>query len=165
MKKEVYGVVTVSKNGMRVYEVGSNVDITDMFRDDMIALAAQNLEALKFNPESGRAKRIPMSEVPGDSVVVATDVPNAVNDPVLALINKSHEIKPADLEMSDTKWKYLVRSALRGKNIMAVGPAGCGKTQSAKALANIPVVKEIEVTEEEYEALLSNPNIISVTKL
>lgn len=165
MKKEVYGIVNVTRNGMRVFEVGSNDDITNLFRDDMIVLAAQNLEALKFNPDSGRAKRIPMSEVPGDAVVVAADIANDVNDPVLALINKAHEIKPADLEMSDTKWKYLVRSALRGKNIMSVGPAGCGKTQSAKALANIPVVKEIEVTEEEYEALLSNPNIISVTKL
>jgi nitric oxide reductase NorQ protein len=36
--------------------------------------------------------------------------------------------------MSDVKWKYLVRSAVRGKNIMMVGPAGCGKTQAAKDL-------------------------------
>jgi MoxR-like ATPase len=36
--------------------------------------------------------------------------------------------------MTDLKWKYLVRSALRGKNIMMVGPAGCGKTEAAKAL-------------------------------
>jgi MoxR-like ATPase len=134
MKKELYGIVTVTKHGMKVFEVGTDNDITDKFRDDMIALAAQNLEALKFNPETNRAKRIPMNEVPGDGAIVATDQPNAVNDPVLALIQKAHEIKPADLEMSNTKWKYLVRSALRGKNIMMVGPAGCGKTQAAKAL-------------------------------
>jgi MoxR-like ATPase len=134
MKKELYGIVTVTKHGMKVFEVGTDNDITDKFRDDMIALAAQNLEALKFNPETNRAKRIPMNEVPGDGSIVATDQPNAVNDPVLALIQKAHEIKPADLEMSNTKWKYLVRSALRGKNIMMVGPAGCGKTQAAKAL-------------------------------
>jgi nitric oxide reductase NorQ protein len=36
--------------------------------------------------------------------------------------------------MSDIKWKYLIRSAVRGKNIMMVGPAGCGKTQAAKSL-------------------------------
>jgi nitric oxide reductase NorQ protein len=36
--------------------------------------------------------------------------------------------------MTDIKWKYLVRSAVRGKNIMMVGPAGCGKTEAAKAL-------------------------------
>ena len=134
MKKEIFGIVNVTRAGLRVFEVGSNSDITNMFRDDMIALAAQNLEALKFNPDTNRAKRIPMSELPQDATVTASDKPNAVNDPVLALINKAHEIKPADLEMSDTKWKYLIRSVLRGKNIMMVGPAGCGKTQAAKSL-------------------------------
>ena len=36
--------------------------------------------------------------------------------------------------MSEIKWKYLVRSAVRGKNIMMTGPAGCGKTLAAKSL-------------------------------
>jgi len=43
-------------------------------------------------------------------------------------------LKPQSLIISDLKWKYLVRSAVRGKNIMMVGPSGCGKTQAAKAL-------------------------------
>jgi nitric oxide reductase NorQ protein len=55
-------------------------------------------------------------------------------DPLMQLIQNAHKIKPATLEMSDIKWKYLVRSAVRGKNIMMVGPAGCGKTQAAKEL-------------------------------
>ena len=38
--------------------------------------------------------------------------------------------------MSELKWKYLVRSGVRGKNIMMTGPAGCGKTMAAKALVN-----------------------------
>ena len=38
--------------------------------------------------------------------------------------------------MSELKWKYLVRSAVRGKNIMMTGPAGCGKTMAAKAVVN-----------------------------
>jgi len=32
------------------------------------------------------------------------------------------------------KWKYLLRSAVRGKNIMMVGPTGCGKTLAAQSL-------------------------------
>ena len=40
------------------------------------------------------------------------------------------------LMMSPIKWKYLIRSAMRGKNIMMTGNAGCGKTMAAKALAN-----------------------------
>jgi len=72
-----------------------------------------------------------MSEVPAETHIPA---PTKAMDPVLELIKNSANIKPNDLEMSDVKWKYLVRSAVRGKNIMMVGPAGCGKTQAAKAL-------------------------------
>ena len=38
--------------------------------------------------------------------------------------------------MNELKWKYLVSSAVRGKNIMMTGAAGCGKTMAAKALVN-----------------------------
>ena len=38
--------------------------------------------------------------------------------------------------MKELKWKYLVRSAVRGKNIMMIGSTGCGKTLAAKALVN-----------------------------
>jgi nitric oxide reductase NorQ protein len=48
--------------------------------------------------------------------------------------NGSINLKPAELVMTELKWKYLVRSAVRAKNIMMTGPAGCGKTMAAKAL-------------------------------
>jgi nitric oxide reductase NorQ protein len=46
----------------------------------------------------------------------------------------SVNLKPNELVMTDLKWKYLIRSAVRAKNIMMTGPAGCGKTMAAKAL-------------------------------
>jgi len=49
-------------------------------------------------------------------------------------IHSSIALKPEQLIMSDLKWKYLVRSAMRGKNIMMTGPAGTGKTMAAKYL-------------------------------
>lgn len=48
----------------------------------------------------------------------------------------SLNLKPTSLVMSELKWKYLIRSAVRAKNIMMVGPSGCGKTMAAKALVN-----------------------------
>jgi len=48
----------------------------------------------------------------------------------------SINLKPRELVMPDLKWKYLIRSAVRAKNIMMTGPAGCGKTMAAKALVN-----------------------------
>ena len=55
---------------------------------------------------------------------------------VMNFINSSYDLKPNGLKMPELKWKYLIRSAVRGKNIMMVGPAGCGKTLAAKALVN-----------------------------
>ena len=48
--------------------------------------------------------------------------------------NGSVSLRPQELVMPDLKSKYLVRSAVRAKNIMMTGPAGCGKTMAAKAL-------------------------------
>ena len=51
-------------------------------------------------------------------------------------IHDSYKLKPKSLIMKELKWKYLIRSAIRGKNIMMTGQAGCGKTMAAKALVN-----------------------------
>jgi nitric oxide reductase NorQ protein len=48
--------------------------------------------------------------------------------------NDSVSLKPESIVISDLKWKYLIRSAVRAKNIMMTGPAGCGKTMAAKSL-------------------------------
>ena len=46
----------------------------------------------------------------------------------------SVSLKPQELVMEELKWKYLIRSAVRAKNIMMTGPSGCGKTMASKAL-------------------------------
>ncbi len=55
---------------------------------------------------------------------------------LMNMIHSSYSLKPKSLMMNELKWKYLIRSAVRGKNIMMAGPAGCGKTMAAKALVN-----------------------------
>ena len=55
---------------------------------------------------------------------------------VVDFIQQSNGLKPKGLGMNSLKWKYLIRSAVRGKNIMMTGPAGCGKTLAAKSLIN-----------------------------
>jgi len=69
--------------------------------------------------------------VPDMSVDVPTD-----HAEVLNFIHSSYSLKPRGLMMNELKWKYLVRSGVRGKNIMMTGPAGCGKTMAAKSLVN-----------------------------
>ena len=67
--------------------------------------------------------------------MTSVDVPTDHAE-VLNFIHNSYSLKPTGLMMNELKWKYLVRSGVRGKNIMMTGPAGCGKTMAAKALVN-----------------------------
>lgn len=59
---------------------------------------------------------------------------NSEHEIVKTFIHASPTLKPSQLFMSPLKWKYLVRSAMRGKNIMMTGAAGTGKTMAAKYL-------------------------------
>ena len=67
--------------------------------------------------------------------VSSVEVPSD-HEEVLNFIHSSYSLKPKGLTMSELKWKYLIRSAVRGKNIMMTGPAGCGKTMAAKSVVN-----------------------------
>ena len=70
-----------------------------------------------------------------DNHTSSVEVPSD-HEEVLNFIHSSYSLKPQALMMSELKWKYLIRSAVRCKNIMMTGPAGCGKTMAAKALVN-----------------------------
>ena len=72
---------------------------------------------------------------PNVPTMSSVEVPEEHAD-ILNFIHTSYSLKPRMLMMSELKWKYLVRSGVRGKNIMMTGPAGCGKTMAAKSLVN-----------------------------
>ena len=84
-------------------------------------------------------KLVPMSEFESNIAPVidvsSVDVPSDHAE-VMNFIHDSYKLKPQGLVMKELKWKYLVRSAVRGKNILMTGPAGCGKTMATKSLVN-----------------------------
>ena len=83
--------------------------------------------------------KVPMSEFEVTSAPVidvsSVDVPEDHAE-MLNFIHSSYSLKPKGLVMKELKWKYLVRGAVRGKNLLMTGPAGCGKTMAAKSLVN-----------------------------
>ena len=83
--------------------------------------------------------KVPMAEFEATSNVLTPDsnveIPEGHED-IVKFISNSYGLKPKGLVMNELKWKYLIRSAVRVKNIMMTGQAGCGKTLSAKSLIN-----------------------------
>lgn len=57
-----------------------------------------------------------------------------MTDSIADWLQNVSTIKPEKLRIDDLKWRYLMRSAKRGKNILLVGPTGCGKTFASKCV-------------------------------
>jgi nitric oxide reductase NorQ protein len=55
---------------------------------------------------------------------------------MIDIIKDAASYKPDDLSITDLKWKFLFRCVYKGKNILFVGPTGCGKTKAVYSAAS-----------------------------
>ena len=122
------------KNGnIRAVDVSGKV-VKGIVREHMLQLALDNDQCIVYNEDTGKCYRKDIrlydEMAPTEKEVEASEKIDA--DPVLAFIHNSPDLIPETMKISDLKWKYLMRSAVRGKNIMMTGPAGCGKTMAAQ---------------------------------
>tara|TARA_A100001515_G_scaffold34644_1_gene26984 strand:- start:341 stop:1495 length:1155 start_codon:yes stop_codon:yes gene_type:complete len=122
------------KNGNVVAVDINGKVVKGIVREHMLQLALDNNQCIVYNEETGKCYRkdvqLYYDQAPTEKEVEASEKIDA--DPVLAFIHNSPELIPDTMKISDLKWKYLMRSAVRGKNIMMTGPAGCGKTMAAQ---------------------------------
>ena len=138
MKKRFVYLAVEEKNGKYILKDVNGKIRTDIYvRDIMCSHCVANNQCIEYDTETGRSRRKDMNLFndmkPKEVEIEASNKIEA--DPVLDFIhNKSVDLRPKTLVMPDLKWKYLVRSAMRGKNIMMTGAAGCGKTMAAKKL-------------------------------
>ena len=137
MKKYIYLKPTF-KNGQLYALDLDGKDYTRVVREHMLNLAKANDQSIQYDPEGGKCYRRPLDlfeeQTPAKPEVATSETIS--EDPVLAFIHSSYDLKPEVLKMPELKWKYLVRSAVRGKNIMMTGAAGSGKTMAAKHLVD-----------------------------
>lgn len=138
MKERIIYLTVEAKNGKYILTDATGRVRNDLYvRDIMCSHCVENNQCLEYDLETGRSRRKDMALF-NDMKPKVEEVAKAEqleSDPVLDFIhNKSVDLRPKTLVMPDLKWKYLVRSAMRGKNIMMTGAAGCGKTMAAKRL-------------------------------
>jgi len=95
-------------------------------------VAADNKSATKVEDKPKIAPKTTKQLI---AEIKAADIKLENEDDLVKAVQEAASFKPKFLKMSDTKWKLLVRSALRGKNIMMTGPSGEGKTVSVHCLS------------------------------
>ena len=136
-------VVKMEKSGNRynAYDSDGNKYTSKIGTSTRKSAYEKGMALEKREGKGGRTYwwKVPMSEFEATSAPVfdtsSIEVPEDHAE-VLNFIHSSYKLKPKGLVMRELKWKFLIRSAVRGKNILMTGPAGCGKTMAAKSLVN-----------------------------
>lgn len=132
----------VLQNG-DVYLVGADTTTvtaaSTTCRPIMLTQAISNNQCLRHDTISDQWRKMPMSEwetrvTKYNKMADTTEQLQEMNPVMNFIHNEAVHLRPRTLIMSDLKWKYLVRSAMRGKNILMTGHSGSGKTVAAKSL-------------------------------
>ena len=124
-----------SKKGeaIRAYNNATNEDITSEIT--YMTLNKAYKAGMWLSNESGKWRQMEA----GVKVVAPTksEVKKAAVEAenIMAFLNTCVEKRPSSIFCQDLTWKFICRSVMRGRNILLTGPTGCGKSQTAMAVA------------------------------
>lgn len=121
---------------VRAYEAVTGMDIT---KEIVYATLKNAFDAGNWLENSaGKWKQVSIA----DAERFLKDLDNPVKSSVsqeknemAMFLSTCSEKRPESLFCEDLTWKFLCRSVMRGKNILLTGPTGCGKSQTAIAVA------------------------------
>lgn len=124
------------KKGMsvRAYNNETSEDITSEIT--YMTLSKAYKAGMWLSDESGKWRQIEPQDVKPKPSTEKVKAAKAEADDVMSFLSTCVEKRPQSLFCEDLTWKFLCRSVLRGRNILLTGPTGCGKSQTAMAVAN-----------------------------
>lgn len=130
------------KQSVRAIDVATGKDHT---RDIVYATLKGAYEAdawLRKDSADGRwyrvepeTRNINMKDVKKTKPAPAPAKAEVSQDDVMAFLQTCVEKRPEEIIVQDLTWKFICRSVLRGRNVLLTGPTGCGKSQTAFAVA------------------------------
>lgn len=143
-------IVKVEKQGNNYIAIlPDGSDVTEYFENYQVRNAVKENKALKFiKTATGEYQWRKVSEAEfteqiksiaqGFSGIGAIDNDqNSQHESILTFLNGSTALRPSFYKMNDLKWRFAIRTVLRGKNMMVVGPRGTGKTVLAFTLTDV----------------------------
>lgn len=122
---------------VRAINAATNEDITSEIT--YMTLSKAHKAGMWLSNESGKWRQVD----PADGAKLARKTPTAKAvqsakseaTEVMAFLNTCVEKRPESIFCQDLTWKFICRSVVRGRNILLTGPTGCGKSQTALAVA------------------------------
>lgn len=135
-------VVRVSKHGSTYSAVlPDGTDVTEYFDNYQLRNAVEEDKALKYTEvKSGMQWRkvdVAAFRERAQAALPSTDETAEDHAKMLEYLKNAESIRPSSYKMSDLKWRFAVRTVLRGKNMMVTGPKGTGKTVLAFVLRDV----------------------------
>lgn len=132
-------VVRVSKQGTNYSAIlPDGTDVTEYFDNYQLRNAVDEGKALKFTEvKSGMQwRKVDVAAFRERAQAALPAANETVEDhtKMLDYLKNAESLRPSSYKMNDLKWRFAVRTVLRGKNMMVTGPKGTGKTVLAFVL-------------------------------
>lgn len=120
---------------VRAFNIATGEDITRTIT--YMTLSKAYKAGMWLSNESGKWRQIdPQNEtVPAAYVKDAKTPAEVPADNIMAFMQSCVSKRPNSLFCEDLTWKFICRSVMRGRSILLTGPTGCGKSQTALAVA------------------------------